>query len=72
LPFLTKIAIPDQILKFLTKITIPDKVIIFSFDSPGVHLNVRIGINVDQDKAVEFLKTATLMRELRIKIKGLF
>ncbi len=78
LPFLTIAAISGkychfwQILPFLTKFIILDKVTIFCFNSPGVHLNVRIGIDVDQDKAVGFLKTATLMRELRIKIKGLF
>ena len=39
-------------------------------NSPGVHLNVRIDSNVNQDKAVEFLKKAALMRKLEIKHSG--
>jgi len=39
-------------------------------NSPGAHLNVRIDSNVNQDKAAEFLKKATLMRTFEIKNSG--
>ncbi len=39
-------------------------------NSPGAHLNVRIDSNVNQDRAAEFLKKATLMRTFEIKNSG--